>query len=91
MTRHWTRQELERLFTDAGSRAERAAAVRHLLAGCEGCAAVARRAARGPTGVDYGQVIDRVIAKLPEMAAQVGQWPGSTEDPIRTHHRGGDE
>jgi hypothetical protein len=91
MTRHWTRQELEQLFTDAGSRAERAAAVRHLLAGCEWCAGIARRAACGPTGVDYGQVIDRVIAKLPEMAAQVGQWPSSIEDPTRAHHgRGGD-
>ena len=72
-TRHWNRQDMERLFSDAGLRAERAAAVRHLLAGCEWCAAVARRTARGPADVDYDQVIDRILAKLPELAAQAAR------------------
>lgn len=90
MTRHWTRQELERLFSDAGSRAARAAAVRHLLAGCEWCAAVARRAASGPTGVDYGQVFDRVLAKLPEIVEKARQRPGFTQQTTGSRQGGGD-
>ena len=70
MIRHWTRQELEQIFSENGSRADRAAAVRHLLTGCEWCSAVARRAARGSAEVSYDLVIDRVIARL---ARQTGR------------------
>lgn len=76
MTRHWTRQELEQVFSENGSRADRAAAVRHLLTGCEWCSAVARRAARGSIEADYEQVIDRVIARVPELAARVVRGRG---------------
>lgn len=84
---HLQQAQVAALLNPDGSRADRTAAVRHLLAGCPRCAALARQVlaehgyrlaagrlepppAEPVAEVSYDAVFDRVIQRLPEMAAR---------------------
>jgi bacterioferritin-associated ferredoxin len=83
MNGHLERAQIQALLVAEGSRTTRVAVVRHLLAGCGRCAALAREVLRENcyrlengrvdpcTDIvpagDYDEVFDRLMQRLPEL------------------------